>query len=114
MRRFRAAFHRKFHGVSRCSLLNFRVQLLLKIADFTQHTAATASIKKACLLYTSNPTYGYNYRVASTVTAEALVRQVYLQRMTWFFELDAVHLQAINPNLGQDMIVSLMLSLIHI
>lgn len=55
-----------------------------------------------------NPTYGYNNRVASTVTAEALVRQVYLQRMTWFFKLDAVHLQAINPNLGQDMIVSLM------
>jgi hypothetical protein len=55
-----------------------------------------------------NLTYGYNNRVASTVTAEALVRQVYLQRMTWFFELDAVHLKAINPNLDQDMIVSLM------
>lgn len=55
-----------------------------------------------------NTHYGYNNRDASTVTAEALVRQVYLQRMTWFFELDAVHLKAINPNLGQDMIVSLM------
>lgn len=55
-----------------------------------------------------NTHYGYNNRDASTVTAGALVRQVYLQRMTWFFELDAVHLKAINPNLGQDMIVSLM------
>lgn len=55
-----------------------------------------------------NPPYGYSYRTTSTVTAEALVRQVYLQRMTWFFELDCVHLKAINPNLGQDMIVSLM------
>ncbi|WP_342656141.1 hypothetical protein [Pantoea sp. RSPAM1] len=57
---------------------------------------------------TINPNYGYNNRFPSTVTTEALVRQVYLQRMTWFFELDAVHLKAINPNLGQDTIVSLM------
>lgn len=57
---------------------------------------------------TITPHYVYNNGVPSTVTTEALVRQVYLQRMTWFFELDAVHLQAINPNLGQDIIVSLM------
>ncbi len=43
----------KVSWFSRCSLLNFRVQLLLKIADFTQHTAATASIKKADNLFLS-------------------------------------------------------------
>lgn len=65
-------------------------------------------IKESRLVPPINSDYGYNNRVASTVTAEALVRQVYLQRMTWFFELDAAHLKAINGSLGQDMIVSLM------
>lgn len=41
----------------------------------------------------------------STVTAEALVRQVYLQRFTWFYELDQSHLQAINKTLGQGTLV---------
>lgn len=42
----------------------------------------------------------------SNVTAEALVRQVYLQRFTWFYELDQTHLTAINKDLGQ--VLSLM------
>ncbi|WP_272672235.1 MULTISPECIES: hypothetical protein [unclassified Providencia] len=41
----------------------------------------------------------------STVTVEALVRQVYLQRFTWFYELDQTHLQAINRSLCQGMYV---------
>lgn len=45
-----------------------------------------------------------NYR-ESTVTAEALVRQVYLQRFTWFYELDQTHLTAIHTNLGQGTLV---------
>lgn len=45
-----------------------------------------------------------NYR-DSTVTAEALVRQVYLQRFTWFYELDQTHLTAINKSLGQGTLV---------
>ncbi|MBH2866661.1 hypothetical protein I5L38_01915 [Serratia marcescens] len=44
----------------------------------------------------------------STVTAEALVRQVYLQRYMWFFELDVKHLQSINDHLRGDQILSLM------
>ncbi|ELZ3956703.1 hypothetical protein UM677_001828 [Cronobacter sakazakii] len=44
----------------------------------------------------------------STVTAETLVRRVYLQRMTWFFELDAPHLRSINTDLDQEMILALM------
>lgn len=50
-----------------------------------------------------------NYR-ESTVTAEALVRQVYLQRFTWFYDLDQTHLQAVNKTLGQG---TLVLSLIN-
>lgn len=53
--------------------------------------------------------YGYNNSHArNTVTAEALVRQVYLQRMTWFFMLDTAHLKSIHDSLGLDMIQSLM------
>lgn len=49
----------------------------------------------------------HNYS-ESTVTTEALVRQVYLKRMTWFFELDEKHLQSINSSLRVDQILSLM------
>ncbi|MEI7192160.1 hypothetical protein WCT98_11010 [Pectobacterium brasiliense] len=49
--------------------------------------------------YNNNP-------VLNTVTAEALIRQIYLQRMTWFFELDETRLKSIS--LGQDLILSLM------
>lgn len=42
------------------------------------------------------------------ITAEALVRQVYLQRMFWFFELNRSSLAAINTNLTSDEILSLM------
>lgn len=45
-----------------------------------------------------------NYK-ESTVTAEALVRHVYLQRFTWFYELDQAHLKAINTTLGQGTLV---------
>lgn len=52
---------------------------------------------------------GYNNRtVPNTVTAEALVRRIYLQRMAWFFELDAMHLKSIHDTLGQELILSLM------
>ncbi len=44
----------------------------------------------------------------STVTAEALVRQVYLQRYMWFFELDEKHLQSINRRLCGNHVLSLM------
>lgn len=68
--------------------------------------------RMACLndkLTVSPIGYGYNNNHASnTVTAEALVRQVYLQRMTWFFMLDAAHLKSIHDSLDQDMILSLM------
>lgn len=45
--------------------------------------------------------------IDSTITSETLVRRVYLQRMTWFFELDAPHLKSINTDLDQEMILSL-------
>lgn len=43
----------------------------------------------------------------SSVTVETLVRRVYLQRMTWFIELDASHLRSINTYLDQEIILDL-------
>lgn len=44
----------------------------------------------------------------TNITAEALVRQVYLQRMFWFFELDRSSLTMINGQLACDEVISLM------
>lgn len=46
----------------------------------------------------------------STVTAEALIRQVYLQRLTWFFELDEESLKSINSGLTGYDVLMLMVS----
>lgn len=47
-------------------------------------------------------------QVVNTVTHEALIRQVYLQRLTWFFELDEQSLKSIHFSLGQPQLLSLM------
>ncbi|HHA1259674.1 TPA: hypothetical protein ACOEEM_004384 [Enterobacter asburiae] len=54
------------------------------------------------------PVLGHHRRSDSKITAEALVRQVYLQRMFWFFELDKSSLAAIHGDLTSDEVLSLM------
>jgi hypothetical protein len=49
-----------------------------------------------------------NNNSKQNITAEALVRLVYLQRMFWFFELDRSSLAAFDANLTSDEILSLM------
>ncbi|WOJ30913.1 hypothetical protein R1917_00485 [Citrobacter koseri] len=54
------------------------------------------------------PVLGQHRRAGSNITAEALVRQVYLQRMFWFFELDKSSLAAMEWDLTSDEVLSLM------
>lgn len=48
-----------------------------------------------------------NYQ-RSTITEATLVRQVYLQRMHWFFELDRTGLASVHRNLQTDSVASLL------
>lgn len=54
------------------------------------------------------PVLGRRFNNNHNITAEALVRQAYLQRMFWFFELDRSSLAAFDANLTSDEILSLM------
>ncbi|EDI2763645.1 hypothetical protein I4A95_004282 [Enterobacter hormaechei] len=54
------------------------------------------------------PVLGQRRGHDSNITPEALVRQVYLQRMFWFFELDRSSLAAIDGVLTCDEVLSLM------
>ncbi|MFM5086273.1 hypothetical protein [Aeromonas media] len=57
-----------------------------------------------------NPTHTLNgaSHKKSEITELALVRQVYLRRMFWFFELDKKSLNSIHHHLGNDAIISLL------
>lgn len=56
----------------------------------------------------SVPVLGRRFKNNQNITAEALVRQTYLQRMFWFFELDRSSLAAFDASLTSDEILSLM------
>lgn len=47
-------------------------------------------------------------QLISNIAADTLVRQVYLQKLNWFFELDKVSLESIDNQLGRDDVLMLM------
>ncbi|CAI2020156.1 Uncharacterised protein [Serratia proteamaculans] len=82
-----------------------RLNLFFQLCQL-QHSS---SVKPNALPRTSdNQRFMVQNYTESTVTTEALVRQVYLQRYMWFFELDVKHLQSINHHLRGDHVLSLM------
>lgn len=47
-------------------------------------------------------------RFTSNISADSLVRQVYLEKLSWFFELDKKSLDSIDPDLGRADVLTLM------
>ncbi|GKW03127.1 hypothetical protein ACS91J_03285 [Pectobacterium carotovorum] len=51
---------------------------------------------------------GTSFEPTSNIAAYTLVRQVYLRKLNWFFELDKKSLDSIDPDLGRDDVLTLM------